>query len=67
MALIGAMSMLAPAHAETAPPAKAPEGKRLTGKVTPERVNEKIEESGRRSARSKVRPRASRVSICSSP
>ena len=37
MALIGAMLMAAPAHAETAPPAKAPEGKRLTGKVTPER------------------------------
>jgi hypothetical protein len=44
MALIGALSMLAPAHAQTAPPAKGPEGKRLTGKVTPERINEQIEE-----------------------
>jgi hypothetical protein len=45
MALIGVLSMLAPAHAQTTPPAKGPEGKRLAGGViTPQRVNEQIEE-----------------------
>ena len=44
MALIGAMLMrLRPMRRPRRPP-KRPEGKRLTGKVTPERVNEKIEE-----------------------
>jgi hypothetical protein len=49
MALIGAMLMAAQAHAETAPPAKAPEGKRLPAAViTPERINEQIEERAKK-------------------
>lgn len=44
MAFIGAMLLAAPAQAETAPQPKAPEGKRITGRVTPERINEQIEE-----------------------
>jgi hypothetical protein len=45
MALIGALLILVPAHAQTPPPTKGPEGKRLTGAViTPQRVNDQIEE-----------------------
>jgi hypothetical protein len=48
MALIGSLLILAPAHAQTTPPTKGPEGKRLTGKVTPQRVSEQIEEWARK-------------------
>ena len=49
MALIGSLLILVPAHAQTNPPAKGPEGKRLPGAViTPERVNEQIEERAKK-------------------